>query len=99
MRPVAPASNGSSQASFSGFGKFSEQLVHEICLPCERPGYLPWLFKKYQPDFAVSASSSYNWPVVLRREGWRCIFYSPEGSVWTWGSRRPDLKTLSHDEI
>jgi hypothetical protein len=83
----------------TGFGKYSQKLIHEIGLACERPGYLPWLFKKYQPDFAVVACNGYNWPASLRHQGWRCIFYAPSGSVWTWGSRRPDLKTVSHQEI
>jgi hypothetical protein len=83
----------------TGFGKYNESFIHEIGLLCERPGTLPQFIQKYNPNAVVLANMAYNWPVVLRHEGWRCVYYAVDSSVWLPPGIRPELAALSDDQI
>ncbi len=85
--------------SDTGFGKFDEAFIHETGLVSERPKLLPRYLAAYQPDFVVCSNWCYQWPYYLKQAGWRLIFYSPNSSVWTRAETRPDLATVSDDQI
>ena len=85
--------------SDTGFGKYDEAFIHEVGLVNERPALVPRLLDAYRPDFVVCGNFCFQWPYYLRKEGWRLIFYSPNSSVWTRPELRPDLPTVSDDEI
>jgi tetratricopeptide (TPR) repeat protein len=85
--------------SDTGFGKFDEAFIHETGLVNERPARLPKWLTAYQPDFVVCSNFCYQWPYYLKQAGWRLIFYSPNSSVWTRPETRPDLPTVTDDEI
>lgn len=83
----------------TGFGKFSESFIREIGLSCEEPASLPVLLRRYQPDAALVSNMGYGWPVYLKQEGWRCVYYALDGSVWLPPGVRPDLPTISSESI
>lgn len=85
--------------SDTGFGKFDEAFIHEAGLVNERPALLPRFLSAYKPDFVVCGNFCFQWPYYLKRNGWRLIFYSPNSSVWTRPELRPDLPTISKDEV
>lgn len=85
--------------SDTGFGKFSEEFIHEIGLSCERPNLLSHYIAQYQPQAAVVASMGYNWPVALRRLNWRCVYYATDGSVWLPPGTRPDLPAVTAESV
>jgi hypothetical protein len=83
----------------TGFGKYDEAFIHEVGVVDERPAMLPHFISAYQPDFVITDGFAFQWPHILRQTGWRLIFYSPNSSVWTRPDMRPDLPTVSDDEI
>lgn len=83
----------------TGFGKFSEDFIHEIGLSSGRPNYLPVLLRKYNPACTVVAGMGYNWPHVLIQNGWRCVYYAPDGSVWLPKDARPELPIVTQAEV
>ena len=83
----------------TGFGKYDEAFIHEVGLVNERPALVPYFLRRYHPDFVVCGNFCYQWPYYLRTAGWRLIFYSPNSSVWTQGTTRPDLPTVTDGEI
>jgi len=85
--------------SDTGFGKYDEAFIHEVGLVNERPALLPRFLAAYRPDFVVCGNFCYEWPFYLRQNGWRLIFYSPNSSVWTRPELRPDLPTVTNEEI
>jgi tetratricopeptide (TPR) repeat protein len=85
--------------SDTGFGKFDEAFIHEVGLVNERPAMVPRFLAAYQPDFVVCGNFCYQWPYYLKRNGWRLIFYSPNSSVWKRADLRPDLPTVTNDQI
>lgn len=85
--------------SDTGFGKYDEAFIHEVGLVNERPAFVPRLLAAYRPDFIVCGNFCYQWPFYLRQNGWRLIFYSPNSSVWTRPEVRPDLPTVTKEEI
>jgi len=85
--------------SDTGFGKYDQAFIHEVGLVNERPAFVPHFLDDYRPDFVVCSTFCYQWPFYLRQNGWRLIFYSPNSSVWTRPGLRPDLPTVSNDEI
>jgi hypothetical protein len=56
-------------------------------------------FAAYHPDFVLCDGFALRWPFYLRKDGWRPIFYAPNGSVWTRPGTRPDLPTLTAAEV
>ena len=85
--------------SDTGFGKYDEAFIHEVGLVNERPALVPRFLSAYQPDFVVCGNFCYQWPFYLKQNGFRLIFYSPNSSVWTRYSLRPDLPTVGDEEI
>jgi hypothetical protein len=85
--------------SDTGFGKFDEAFIHETGLVNERPALVPRYLAAYKPDYVVCSNWCYQWPYYLKQTGWRLIFYSPNSSVWTRSETRPDLPTVSDDQI
>ncbi len=85
--------------SDTGFGKFDEAFIHETGLVNERPKLVPRYLAAYQPDYVVCSNWCYQWPYYLKQAGWRLIFYSPNSSVWTRPETRPDLPTVTDEEI
>jgi hypothetical protein len=85
--------------SDTGFGKYDEAFIHEIGLVSERPGRLSLDLAAYHPDFVVCNNFCFLWPYYLKQSGWRLVFYSPNSSAWTRPGVRPDLPTVSGDEI
>jgi len=85
--------------SDTGFGKFDEAFIHETGLVNERPALVPRYLAAYKPDYVVCSNWCYQWPYYLKQAGWRPIFYSPNSSVWTRPEIRPDLPTVSDDEV
>jgi len=85
--------------SDTGFGKYDEAFIHEVGLVNERPALVPRFLSAYRPDFVVCGNFCYQWPFYLRQNGWRLIFYSPNSSVWTRPELRPDLPTVTNEEI
>lgn len=83
----------------TGFGKYDEAFIHEVGLVNERPAYVPRLLAAYQPAYVVCGNFCFEWPFHLRQNGWRIIFYSPNSSVWTRNGQRPDLPTMTGQEI
>ncbi len=83
----------------TGFGKYDEAFIHEVGLVNERPALIPKFIAAYKPDFIVCGNFCFQWPYYLRTNGWRLIFYSPNSSVWTRPETRPDLPTVTDDEI
>jgi hypothetical protein len=85
--------------SDTGFGKFDEAFIHETGLVNERPKLVPRYLAAYQPDFVVCSNWCYRWPYYLEFAGWRLIYYSPNSSVWTRPGTRPDLLTVTDEQI
>ena len=85
--------------SDTGFGKFDEDFIHETGLVNERPALVPRYLAAYKPDYVVCSNFCYQWHYYLKRAGWRLIFYSPNSSVWTRPETRPDLPTVSDQQI
>jgi hypothetical protein len=85
--------------SDTGFGKYDEAFIHEIGLVNERPAFVPHFLAAYRPDYVVCGTFCYQWPFYLRRNGWRLIFYSPNSSVWARPDLRPDLPTVTNDQL
>ncbi|MCE0483273.1 MAG: hypothetical protein LV479_03430 [Methylacidiphilales bacterium] len=85
--------------SDTGFGKFDEAFIHETGLVNERPAFVPKYLAAYLPDFVVCSTFCYQWPFYLRQNGWRPIFYSPNSSVWTRPETRPDLPSVTDEQI
>jgi len=85
--------------SDTGFGKYDEAFIHEVGLVNERPAFVPRLLSAYRPDFIVCGNLCFQWPWYLKQSGWRLAFYSPNSSVWTRPEVRPDLPTVSDEEI
>ena len=85
--------------SDTGFGKFDEAFIHETGLVSERPKLLPRYLTAYNPDFVVCGNWCYRWPYYLKFAGWRLIYYSPNSSVWTRPETRPDLLTVTDEQI
>ncbi len=83
----------------TGFGQYDERFIHEVGLVNERPALVPLFIAKYKPDFVVCGNLAYQWPYYLRQAGWRLIFYTPNSSVWTRAEVRPDLPTVTDEEI
>ena len=83
----------------TGFGKYDEAEIHLVALLSERPALLPHYLDNWQPSFVVCGNEAYEWPYYLRQCGWRLIYYSPNGSVWAQSSTRPDLPTVTDDEV
>jgi len=83
----------------TGFGKYDEAFIHKVGLVNERPALVPRLLSVYQPDFVVCGNFCFEWPFHLHQNGWRLIFYSPNSSVWTRPDLRPDLPTVTDQEI
>ncbi|PAW77529.1 MAG: hypothetical protein B9S32_11075 [Verrucomicrobia bacterium Tous-C9LFEB] len=83
----------------TGFGKYSESMIHEIGLASEQPTSLPVLLRRYRPDITIVANMAYNWPYYLRQEGWRCVFYAPDGSVWLPNGAHPELSEVTCESI
>ena len=83
----------------SGFGKYDEAFIHEVGLVNERPARVPLYLAAYRPDFVVCSTFCYQWPWYLRQQGWRLIFYSPNSSVWARPGLRPDLPTVTDEDI
>ncbi len=84
----------------TGFGKYDERLIRLIVLPGERPALLPLYLAAYRPGYVVLGDPTYRWrPFYLRREGWRPVFYSPYGAVWTRPETRPDLPTVTDADV
>jgi tetratricopeptide (TPR) repeat protein len=85
--------------SDTGFGKYDEAFIHEVGLVNERPGLVPRYLAAYRPDFVVCGNFCYQWPYYLRADGYRLIFYSANSSVWERGEVRPDLPSVTDEEI
>ena len=85
--------------SDTGFGKYDETFIHEVGLVNERPALVPRYLQAYQPQYVVCGTFCYQWPYYLKQNGWRLIFYSPNSSVWTQPGTRPDLPTVSDEEV
>ena len=85
--------------SDTGFGKYDEAFIHEVGLVNERPALIPRFLSAYHPDFVVCSGFCFQWPFYLRQNGWRLIFYSPNSSVWTRPGVRPDLPTVTNEQI
>jgi hypothetical protein len=85
--------------SDTGFGKYDEAFIHEVGLVNERPALVPRYLQAYQPDAVVCSTFCYRWPFYLRQSGWRLVFYSANSSVWLRAGLRPDLPTVSGDEV
>jgi len=85
--------------SDTGFGKYDESFIHEVGLVNERPALVPRFLSAYKPDFVICGNFCFQWPWYLRQNGWRLIFYSPNSSVWTRPDLRPDLPTVTSEEI
>jgi hypothetical protein len=83
----------------TGFGKYDEPFIHEVGLVNERPALISKYLTAYRPDFVVCGNFCFQWPFYLREDGWRLIFYLPNSSVWTRVDTRPDLPTVTKDEI
>lgn len=83
----------------TGFGKYAEAMIHEIGLASEEPASLPVLLRRYRPDITIVANMAYNWPYYLRQEGWRCVFYAPDGSVWLPPGAHPELPAVTSEEV
>jgi hypothetical protein len=83
----------------TGFGKYDEDFIHEVGLVNERPAFIPHYLAAYHPDFVVCSTFCYRWQYYLRQSGWRLIFYSPNSSVWARPDSRPDLPTVTNDEV
>jgi hypothetical protein len=83
----------------TGFGKYAEAFIHEVGLVNERPALVPRYLNAYRPDYLVGGTFCFQWPCYLRQSGWRLIFYSPNSFVWTRAGFRPDLPTISGEEI
>lgn len=83
----------------TGFGKYDERLIHLVSMLGERAGMLPFYLTTYRPDFVVCNNLCYRWPFYLRQGGWRLVFYSPYGAVWTRPETRPDLPTVTDAEV
>lgn len=85
--------------SDTGFGKYDPDFIHEVGLVNERPALVPRHLQAYQPDYVVCSTFCYQWPFYLRQSGWRLVFYSPNSSVWARPGLRPDLPTVSNEEV
>jgi hypothetical protein len=85
--------------SDTGFGKYDEDFIHEVGIINERPAAIPHYLNYYTPGFVICSTFCYRWPYYLRQNGWHPIFYSPNSSVWAQSGTRPDLPTVSDDEI
>jgi hypothetical protein len=85
--------------SDTGFGKYDEAFIHEVGLVNERPAFVPHFLAAYRPEYVVCSTFCYQWPYYLRKNGWRLIFYSPNSSVWARPELRPDLPTVTKDEV
>jgi hypothetical protein len=85
--------------SDTGFGKFDEAFIHETGLVNERPALVPRYLVAYKPDYVVCSNFCYQWPYCLKQAGWRLIFYSPNSSVWAKPETRPDLPTVTDEQI
>ena len=85
--------------SDTGFGKYDEKLIRIVSMIGERPALLPLYAATYQPDFVLCNSVCFRWPYYLRQSGWRLIFYSPSGAVWTRPEIRPDLPTVTGEAM
>jgi hypothetical protein len=83
----------------TGFGKYDEAQIRLVALLSERPALLPHYLDTWGPAYVVCGNESYAWPHYLRQQGWRLIFYTPNGSVWTQAATRPDLPTVTDDEV
>ncbi len=83
----------------TGFGKFSPQYIHEIELVGDRASYAPLALAWYKPDIVLCGNFSQLWPGFLRAQGFRLVFYRPGASVWVRPGFRPDLVTVSRQEI
>jgi hypothetical protein len=85
--------------SDTGFGKYDEAFIHEVGLVNERPALLPKFLAKYQPDFVVCGNFCFQWPYYLRAGSYHLIFYSPNSSVWAQNDIRPDLPSVTDQQI
>ena len=83
----------------TGFGKYDANFIHIVAMAGERPALVPLYLSTYQPAYVVANNFCYQWPYYLRQSGWRLIFYSPYGAVWTQPKTRPDLPTVSDQAI
>ena len=83
----------------TGFGKYDAAFIHIVAMAGERPALVPLYLANYRPAFVVTNNFCYQWPYYLRQAGWRQIFYSPYGAVWTRPETRPDLPTVPEQEI
>jgi hypothetical protein len=83
----------------TGFGKYDANFIHIVAMAGERPALVPLYLTTYQPAYVVTNNFCYQWPYYLRQQGWRQIFYSPYGAVWTRPGTRPDLATVPDEAI
>ena len=83
----------------TGFGKYDEAFIRVTGLVGDRPALLPRFLDRYQPDIVICGDFSFKWPFYLRQLGWRPVFYSPNSSAWMRPGARPDLPTVSGEEI
>jgi len=83
----------------TGFGKYDPRMIHLVSMLGERPGMLPTYLAAYRPEFVICNNLCYRWPWYLRQAGWRLVFYSPYGAVWSGVSTHPDLPTVSDAEV
>ena len=83
----------------TGFGKYDEKMIHVVSMIGDRPALLPEYTAVFHPDYVVGSNFCYRWPWYLAQSGWRLIFYSPYGQVWAQPGLRPDLPTVTGDQI
>ncbi|MEM1058811.1 MAG: tetratricopeptide repeat protein [Verrucomicrobiota bacterium] len=83
----------------TGFGKYDARFIYQLCVLCERPGLLFQASEAFQAPFALVSNRAYAWPYALRQMGWRCVFFSPNGSVWAAPNALVMKPALTNEEI
>ncbi len=83
----------------TGYGKYDEATIRLVAMAGERPVLLPRFLAAYRPAYIVGDNFTYTWPHFLQQAGWRLIFYSPYSMVWTQPGNRPDLPTVTPEQI
>lgn len=79
----------------TGFGKYDEAFIYQICTLGERPALLGPASRHFRAPVAVVSNRAYSWPLALRQLGWRCVFFSRNGSVWMAPGHRPQFPALT----
>jgi len=83
----------------TGFGKYSAAFIRETGLVADRPALLSTFLGAYRPSFVICDDFAFQWPAYLQDAGYRLVFYSPNSSVWAAPGVRPDLPTISGNQI